>query len=502
MSHRLRDSFDFYGALTDAVGPWTSLGTASFSTRSRFGVGQSVSNGTTLNQLGLQATWANTSNTVFVQFAHTQVEAPTASPSEELRFYDGATVQFAIRFVENGDIAFYRGTTLLGTYSGAFSGNEVWNHFQFKIIIDGTNGEIHVRKNGSNVDNYSLTGQNTQNSANARTTGMDCICRSSATSRQYFDDFWVFDNTNAADGAPYDWIGDVRAVPVLPRTDFITNLTPVSGTTYQSQGDTLGTQALASNVQRAMYKFVAANSGTVASLNVNLNAASANSVKFGIFDATGGSGGPGSLITNGTANVLAAPAIGINNVAFGTPPSIVRGTSYWVVALANGAMTLKGTVINNQSSFTQSQTYATGLASPMALTAVSQAYGAIELVVTPTAASNANHENAPTNDPSNYNSSAVVNDYDLYSSSDFSSYTPSQIFGVTVRVLGYKSDAGARSGKARLRSNVTVVDGTALALPVTTPTEMFLDQFTDPDTTNQWSTSGVTNCYFGPLVSA
>lgn len=196
MAHILQDSFDFYGAKAEAAGLWTSLGAMSLSSTTRFGVGQSVVSSVTSGDIQWSASFANSTTTLFLTFAHTQVSAIAADlNSQALRIYDGATVQMTVVFNRNGDIRFYRGNTvtLLGTYAGAFNGSGDWKHFQIKIVFSGTVGEFHVRRNGATADDYSLTGVNNISTANAYANKIDMIATATGAA-QTFDDFWMYDS--------------------------------------------------------------------------------------------------------------------------------------------------------------------------------------------------------------------------------------------------------------------------------------------------------------------
>ncbi len=237
MSHIFRDSFDFYSNGSNASGHWDSIGNGSVSTNTRFGVGRSYTPSTTLGQVGLvKAFGRNTTNTFFFTASIGQYSFPSASsPTQILRFYDGATVQCSALFDENGDIRFYRGdaSTLLGTWVGGWRGapSGLWDRHEWKIIFgSGTSGEFHCRRNGNTSDDYTLTGINLMTTANAYINKMDTRCGASASRNVYFDDLWIYDSTVAA-GEPSDWIGDVKAVQIMPTGDVSTGWTRSTGAT-------------------------------------------------------------------------------------------------------------------------------------------------------------------------------------------------------------------------------------------------------------------------------
>lgn len=242
MSHIIADGFDDYGVKTEAVGLWTSLGGMNLSAVTRFGVGQSVVSSTSLGVTGWVTPFGQNASTIFLTFAHTQVSAVAGSTrSLALRIMDGTTVQCTIDFNNNGNLEFYRGdgAALLGTYIGAFNGSSNWAHFQIKIVLSNTVGSFEVRKNGSAVNNFTLSGVDNVNSANEFANATDNLTRSNFDMfAQTFDDLWIYSGAVVA-GEPSDWIGDVRAIQVVPTSDSTVQLSRSAGATNFSNVDEL-----------------------------------------------------------------------------------------------------------------------------------------------------------------------------------------------------------------------------------------------------------------------
>jgi hypothetical protein len=243
MAHIVRDSFDFYGAIAEASGLWDSTGTAALSANTRFGAGQSFSLPTTLNQVGPSKIFSGNSSTVFLTFALGYYNALSASlNSQEFRFYDGATVQCSIVFSQDGTVNFYRGdaSVLVAGPFACFSGSAAgsWTHLQFKIVFSGTVGEFHMRRNGNSADDASATGLNNIITANAYANKIDTKCLQSASNVVYLDDLWVYDSSIVA-GDPSDFIGDVRAIQIMPTSDSSVQFTRSTGATNFSCVDEL-----------------------------------------------------------------------------------------------------------------------------------------------------------------------------------------------------------------------------------------------------------------------
>jgi len=223
MSHILQDSFDPYGSTAEAAGLWDSLGQGVLSTNSRFGVGQSCRPGSSNLHVSHLKTFNQDAATVFVTFAFGRYNVlPGGGGNFRARLYDGATVQCSWEFTGAGTIEFYRGngTTLLGTYNGAFSGSAtgVWQHFQIKAVMSNTVGSFEVRKNGSLVADFILTGVDNCSTVNEYANRYDILTLASSLDQVFFDDMWIYSGAVVA-GEPSDFIGDCRAVQLVPTSD-------------------------------------------------------------------------------------------------------------------------------------------------------------------------------------------------------------------------------------------------------------------------------------------
>jgi len=247
MATLLRDGFDFYSAVSQTVGNFSSMnGNCSLSASTRFSHGQSLQTATTgLNNtlMWSKAIGFNTGDTVWFNFAVRKPAAVNADNLDRFKLLDGGTVQCSFRITSAGAIEFYRGdiATLLATYAGAFVAGGVWQHFQIKIRIHNTLGSIEVRRDGSDFNDFELIGTggtplDTQTTANAYANSIDCnLAVQNPEARQY-DDLWIFDNTIVA-GEPSDWIGDVRAWQIMPNSDSSVALSRSAGATNFSNVD-------------------------------------------------------------------------------------------------------------------------------------------------------------------------------------------------------------------------------------------------------------------------
>lgn len=243
MAHLIRDSFDFYGATSEAAGLWDGFGTALLSANTRFVVGQSCAPTTTLNQVGFIKTFTGNSSTVFLSFAWGMSTALGATNRfQEFRFYDSATIQCSLVFDNDGTVSLRlgdNGAVIAGPFT-CFSGSAsiAWTHLQFKIVFSNTVGEFHMRRNGNTVDDATATGLDNCSNANEFINKIDTKCLQSASSQIYIDDFWMFNNTVVA-GEPSDWLGDIRAVQIMPNSDSVVAFSRSAGATNFSNVDEL-----------------------------------------------------------------------------------------------------------------------------------------------------------------------------------------------------------------------------------------------------------------------
>lgn len=501
----IRDGFDFYGAPADAgQNYWdvvdSSQGTLSSTTR--FGVGQSYGFplGSGSGATTLEKAWGSNETTVFFVFSFFYGSTLSGSTQfEALRIYDGSTVQCSISWATDGALRFYRGdlSTLLGTYSGAFAANS-WVQMQIKVVINNTTGSFEVRKNGNTSDDFSLTGQNNRSSANNQANKANFYkVNASPTNNLLVDDMAWYHSTS---GAPWnDWIGDIRALQVMPNADSSVQFAGNSATINQGQNTQTSTRSLATNTMFAFQSFVNPYVCTVAKVTLPLNASVTGHANLAIYDATGAGGGPGSLITNGTATAVTNPTLGNVDFVFGTPPTLALSTKYWLVLLQDATFVWKSDS-SLSSLFNESRTYGSGFDSPMALTANNNVPIIAALVVCNLSGNYSYVQELHEDGATTYVFDATVGHKDLYTAPALG-VTPASIYGVSLRGYVAKSDAGARSAAMTMTSGSTVQDGSSFAL-ATTFQNLVMVQDVDPNTSAAWNAAGVNALKFGQKVAA
>ena len=111
-----------------------------------------------------------------------------------------------------------------------------------------------------------------------------------------------------------------------------------------------------------------------------------------------------------------------------------------------------------------------------------------------------NAANVPPVPASDFNSDATVNAQDTFNCGTIAA-TLSTVWGVNVKTLVEKSDAGARSLETVLISGATTVTGAGTALQQT-PQQLRTMYQTDPNTSAQWTATNVNAAKPGYKVSA
>ena len=148
-----------------------------------------------------------------------------------VQLYDGwSTLGIDVKWMySTGEIAVYRGTTLLGTTTGAGLQVGAWTYVEVKVKCHDTLGTVEVRTGGS--PRLSLTDQDTK----AGTGTCHNIVRLYLNQYQYIDDVYICDSTGSANN---DLLGNRKVVGLFPATDTATlQWTPSTGVDHYALVD-------------------------------------------------------------------------------------------------------------------------------------------------------------------------------------------------------------------------------------------------------------------------
>jgi hypothetical protein len=132
--------------------------------------------------------------------------------------YDGATRGMNLRLTAAGELAVYRGTTLLETTSGLGLSQLAWYYIEFQVVCNTSTGSYEVRVN--TVDVASDSGLDTKEGSNDYHDRF----RITAAPDSYFDDLYVCDGSGSLNN---DFLGPCRVVQCLPTGDSSVNWSTV-----------------------------------------------------------------------------------------------------------------------------------------------------------------------------------------------------------------------------------------------------------------------------------
>jgi len=507
------DSFDYYSNsnVTDlGRSVWDSFTNSAVqlsASNTRFGIGQNCQN---FANASLLKNIGSNEPTLFLALAYYRPGAQSGTTPEiywQLR--DGATAQCTVVFESSGSIVLKSGGsagTVLATYASAFA-QDVWSHFQVRVVINNTTGAITVRKNGSATDSFTATGLNTRGGTTNNYANVVTLQGGSANG-PIIDDVLMYSGSAPA---PNDWIGDTRAVCLMPKLDtaqknfaeFPAGNTSVLGHTALgiNQAMTANTIYWTGSALVSSATYVPVRGGQIAKVTMlSTQAVGSGHFRAAVYANDGPSNQPGTLV--GISNEITSLPGGNANVDFPFPAGsgLVPGRGYYVALIADTAWGLGvASATAGEASYSSPVSYAAGFPStaPTTLTPLSGNLieGQITLSGNATCVSELN-----VNADTDYVFSGNVNDADLYDMAELA-YVPAAIVGVVSKIYCKKSDAGARNGQLLLKSGATQVTGTDTPLS-STYTYLSRVDAVDPNTGAAWTAAGIAAAQVGQKVTA
>lgn len=205
----MMDGFDTYNGISELPpgGRWQSVSNATIDAsfaRSQ-GKGLAVNNGGQVYSLNYPLTQTMVMGCA-VYFAGTTVE------NSFFHGYDTGSLQVYLSRKTDGTLVIRRGDgTALATSVSTVNLN-TWYYIEFKFTIHNSTGAAEVWVDGTSY--ASVSGADTQQTASAGTTFVLLTGASNANPTNYFDDFYLLDDSGSA--PLNDRLGDVRCVPVAP----------------------------------------------------------------------------------------------------------------------------------------------------------------------------------------------------------------------------------------------------------------------------------------------
>jgi len=126
--------------------------------------------------------------------------------------YDGATLGVNLQQASGGELAVYRGTTLLGTTSGLGLLMSTWYWIELKVVCNATTGSYELRVGG--VSKLSASGVNTKAGSNNYHTRVGFL--GPASGAEWLDDIYILDGSSSVNN---DFLGNRKVVALFPNGD-------------------------------------------------------------------------------------------------------------------------------------------------------------------------------------------------------------------------------------------------------------------------------------------
>lgn len=489
------DGFDTYNSATDAgQSIWATGGLSGLSmVAGRFGLpGKGVNTGYGGGFVRYTASLGANYSTLYTGFA-------VSGNTFLVGFEDGTSEQLYAS-VSGSTVVIYRGSTLLAQSVTGVVPQTGWYFVEFGATISSTAGSATVKINGNTV--LSITGANTQNTANAWTNGVgfyNCT----------IDDFYVCDSTTGAGTYPCNtFLGDKRVRTVYPSGNGATiQFTPPGPLTLGNS--TLSDQrSFNANTIVLTWSNTPAASLTNAVSDPHTGVAprmlcDGNITTLAIYATTNYPAAkvkpviiacdPVSLLPTGTiiyGNETIGLSNGSNTLTFpGTGVAVSKDVCYSLGYVSDTALTIWacGEAANNYSDASAGASYTALPATVNFSWSTSYGWNAITVTYTLVPAPNygAVSEDYADGD-SGYNSSATAGALDLFTTNPA---LPSGATVYAVKVQGEyrKDDAGTRSVYNLLKSGTIQANGPAHNLG--TSYQVFGDIWvTDPNTSASWTT--------------
>jgi hypothetical protein len=504
------DSFDYYGSTADvARSVWdsvTSLPTFTTGANTRFGTGQGITN---LSGVSLQKNLSSNEATIFLTLAYYRPGALSGTtPEVYVILRDGATAQCTIVLESSGNIVLKSGIqtgTVLATYTGAFA-QDVWTHFQIRVVISNTAGSLTVRKNGQTSDSFaSPTNLNTR--GGTANNYANVIVVTGGANAPRVDDLLVYSGSAPA---PNDWVGDVRGVCQLAafdtaQKDFATSL---AGIVTSPTSGGAGNITMPANTILPIQMALPARASVVTKVTIILQSALTGQIQAAIYAndgptarSTAGPWGnandPGTRL--GTSAIITNPGAGVLDLPFTPGVYLLPTSQVWVCLLASASFstTTSAWIYGLNDHLALAQPFASGF--PASCPASTET-GGNTAGCTHTMGMNAAAVAEPlANGDTDFVYSSVVNAEDLYTVSPLA-VTPFAVLAVVSKVYMRKSDAGTRQAQVRVKSASTEVAGTDTAISSTYTYVSRVDAV-DPATGVAWTLAGVNAMQVGQRVT-
>lgn len=409
-----------------------------------------------------------------------------------VEFLDGGNVQCAVGVDSIGRVIFTRGS-LNGPVATLYTSAAVFlSNIRHYIVCDftchGTTGTLDIWLDG--VLLTSLTGLDTNTTANNYVNQWQYFLRSSSNGKQAIGDFWIQDNTDAAATITGDRIVDGLLITTDDAVQFSPALSLV-GNFHEML--TASTVAPGAN-QLVLVPVTVLSNRTINNVNIMPRATSATAKFKGvIYGDTAGA--PDALLSSGTEVVGCTNGTALQ-MPLVTPQALVAGTQYWIGYITDTSVAIQIADPYQNIGQRKANTYTSGAPSPTGggMTTGQSTYGIWGLAT----GAGVNYDQVnrlppamQTSLPVAYNQSGTVGHVDSFNVTDLP-VTPTGIDTVQVKVLAMRTDAGARTINIKTKSGATAGNGDSAGITPPTSLQWLSSRFaTNPATAAAWTPTEV-----------
>ena len=420
-------------------------------------------------------------------------------PCDVFLFFDQATIQCGLSINSSGNMFLWRGTLATVVATGTYTFTVGYYYVEADITVNNTTGACSTRVAGTTAD-ISVSGVNTRNTANNQLNRFSFIGNQFTSNLAYIDDFYVIDPST---GSPTTWLGVVRVETLFPTAPSAApTWTPATNVEYVFQG--LQNSALNLATGNCYYTRIhPAQGGTITAIITRFTASITGHVQCAIYDATGASGGPGSLLATSTTT-LTNP---VGNATWTLAPeqtfnfaglALTAGTYYWLALLCDATMNPYCWGSGTSGSAFQAQAYGSGF--PATASGVSIGFpvagmNPVYLVATYTGSNALNVAETSIDYDTSYNVVPVGANQDTFLHGALSS-TPATIYAVAVSASVRKDDVTVVTAQTTLISGGTTQQG---ATQSPSSSYLFMRDIyqNDPNTSAAWTGTAVNAAAIG-----
>jgi hypothetical protein len=469
----------------------------------RFGVGQGAQGYG--GGAGVSKNFGN-EPVVFILLAHYRSTYSPTDNWQAVRFQlrDGFSNQCFIGFLKSGAIEVRSGDvngTVVATFPNALAPQDTWHHFQMRVTIHNTAGELRIRKNGAPTDTFVATNINTRGgSSNNYANAIDFSV--AALYDNQVDDLLIY---SASGAAPNNWLGDVRAITLPASSDTAQKQFsgyPASLTVAVGPSQSGGYQQLTVNTLYVTGPFRPTRGGQLISVNASALSAMSGHFKAALYYDDGTPpGSAGTLLA--VSNEVTALTTPTTTFPFSGVVPITPARNYWVGFIQDVSWNCiyGGGQPASCSIQWKVASYASGFPNPMGGGLTAQPAGSYFSSPIIIGGNSVYVGELAQNGDTDYVFDGTVGDSELYGVASLP-VTPVQIIGVVSKVLMKKSDAGTRNGQLLMQSGATQVTGPDTILASTNYNYQARIDVVDPNTGLAWTLPAVNAVQIGFKVTA